>query len=79
NWFDVSNTAAPGQMPESVKYSFYWGGVVVLVAVRWTVARTKEYSPEQLAACEKQSAQPTTSKLVDINFNKGAISFVVRG
>ena len=77
NWFDVSNTAAPGQIPESVKYSFYWGGVVLLVAVLWTVARTKEYSPEQLAAFEKQSAQPTTSKLVDINFNKGAIIFVV--
>ncbi|WMS92208.1 MFS transporter [Pseudoalteromonas sp. HL-AS1] len=79
NWFDVSNTAAPGQIPESVKYSFYWGGVVLLVAVLWTVARTKEYSPEQLAEFEKQSAQPTTSKLVDINFNKGAIIFVVLG
>jgi maltose/moltooligosaccharide transporter len=79
NWFDVSNTAAPGQIPESVKYSFYWGGVVLLVAVLWTVARTKEYSPEQLAAFEKQNAQPTTSKVVDINFNKGAIIFVVLG
>ena len=79
NWFDVSNTAAPGQIPESVKYSFYWGGVVLLVAVLWTVMRTKEYSPEQLAAFENKTAKPTNTVLVDINFNKGAITFVVLG
>ena len=50
NWFDVSNTAAPGVVPDSVKLSFYWGGAIFLLAVLWTVFRTKEYSPEQLAA-----------------------------
>jgi len=79
NWFDVSNTAAAGQIPESVKYSFYWGGVVLLVAVLWTVARTKEYSPEQLAEFEHQTAKSTTAIIADINFNKGAIIFVVLG
>jgi maltose/moltooligosaccharide transporter len=79
NWFDVSNTAAAGQIPESVKYSFYWGGVVLLVAVLWTVARTKEYSPDQLAEFEQQTAKSTTAIIADINFNKGAIIFVVLG
>jgi maltose/moltooligosaccharide transporter len=32
-----------------VKYSFYFGGVVFLGAVLWTVISTKEYSPEELA------------------------------
>ena len=49
NWFDVSNTAAPGVVPDSVKLSFYWGGAIFLLAVLWTVFRSKEYSPEQLA------------------------------
>jgi len=56
NWFDVSNTAAPGQVPESVKLSFYWGGAIFLLAVLWTVFRTKEYSPEELA--EFDAARP---------------------
>ncbi|MDH4047102.1 MAG: MFS transporter [Gammaproteobacteria bacterium] len=50
NWFDVANTAAPGVVPDSVKLSFYLGGSIFLLAVLWTVFRTKEYSPEQLAA-----------------------------
>ncbi|MBT8088085.1 MAG: MFS transporter, partial [Gammaproteobacteria bacterium] len=50
NWFDISNTAAPGVVPDSVKWSFYFGGAVFFLAVGWTVLRTKEYSPEQLKA-----------------------------
>ena len=56
NWFDVSNTAPPGQVPDSVKWSFYWGGAVFFLAVAWTVFRTKEYSPEELA--EFDAARP---------------------
>ena len=50
NWFDVSNTAAAGEIPDSVKLSFYLGGAVFFAAVMWTVFRTREYSPEELAA-----------------------------
>ncbi|MDH3615484.1 MAG: MFS transporter [Gammaproteobacteria bacterium] len=50
NWFDISNTAAPGVVPDSVKWSFYFGGAVFFLAVLWTVLRTKEYSPDELKA-----------------------------
>jgi len=53
NWFGVSNTAAEGVIPDSVKWSFYVGGVVFLLAVLWTVFKSKEYSPAELAAFEK--------------------------
>ena len=53
NWFDVSNTAAAGQVPDSVKLSFYLGGAAFLLAVMWTVFRTREYSPDELAAFER--------------------------
>ena len=52
NWFEISNTAAPGVVPDSVKWSFYLGGAAFLLAVSWTVFRTQEYSPEELAAFE---------------------------
>ncbi len=53
NWIGLSNTAPPGQIPETVQWAFYIGGAVLLLAVSWTVFRTKEYSPDQIAAFEK--------------------------
>jgi maltose/moltooligosaccharide transporter len=48
NWFHIQNTAPAGQIPLSVKLSFYIGGVVFISAVIWTIVKTKEYSPEEL-------------------------------
>jgi maltose/moltooligosaccharide transporter len=48
NWFHIQNTAPAGQIPLSVKLSFYIGGVVFISAVIWTIIKTKEYSPEEL-------------------------------
>ena len=46
----VSNVAPDGGIPDTVKYSFYAGGVALLGAVLWTVCTTREYPPEQLQA-----------------------------
>ncbi len=53
SWLGISNTAPEGVIPDSVKWSFYVGGIVFLFAVIWTVVKSKEYSPEELAAFEK--------------------------
>lgn len=50
NWFQVANTAPEGQLPASVKWSFYCGGGVYLLAVLWTIVSTGEYSPEEQQA-----------------------------
>lgn len=50
NWFNVSNTAPEGEIPDSVKWSFYLGAMAFLGAVLWTVIRTKEYPPEDMEA-----------------------------
>jgi len=52
NWFEISNTAPAGQIPESVRLSFYLGGAIFFLAVAWTVFRTREYSPAELGAFE---------------------------
>lgn len=52
NWFGIANTAPDGIIPPSVKYSFYLGGLVFLIAVLWTIISTKEYSPEEMEAFE---------------------------
>ena len=48
NWLGISNIAPDGEVPDSVKYSFYFGGGVFFLAVLWTVLKSKEYSPEEL-------------------------------
>ncbi len=42
----VANTAAPGEVPPTVRYAFYFGGAVLLLAVGWTIVSTREYPPE---------------------------------
>ena len=64
NWFGIANTAGAGEIPDSVKFSFYIGGAVFLLAVLYTVFSTKEYSPEELKKFsddEKKLSQSKTS------------------
>ena len=48
NFMDIDNTAPEGQVPDSVIWSFYLGGGILLLSVLWTVFRTKEYAPRNL-------------------------------
>jgi len=56
-WFGVANVAPAGAIPASVRLSFYLGAVVFFVAVLWTVIRSKEYSPEEMASFEENRAR----------------------
>lgn len=47
--FGVANTASAGEVPDTVRYAFYFGAVVLLAAITWTVVSTREYSPAELA------------------------------
>ncbi len=53
----IENTAPAGEIPLSVRYSFYLGAAAIVVAVLWTVLKVREYSPEQLADVRRQKLQ----------------------
>ena len=55
NWFNVSNTAESGKIPDSVKWSFYAGGLAFLGSVMYTVFTTKEFPPENMEEFKKES------------------------
>ena len=57
NWLGISNTAPAGQIPPSVRYSFYIGAFAFISAVSWTVFRTKEYPPENIELFEHNKLQ----------------------
>ncbi len=67
NWFGVSNTAAEGIIPDSVKWSFYVGGIVFFLAVLWTVIKSKEYTPAELAAFEKADLELNPEKVSEVD------------
>jgi maltose/moltooligosaccharide transporter len=54
----VANEAVGGGVPDAVRYSFWFGGAALLVAVLWTTLTTREYSPEELAAFDAPMIEP---------------------
>jgi maltose/moltooligosaccharide transporter len=49
NWFGVSNISEEGRIPPHIILSFTIGAIVFFLAVLWTVLKTKEYTPLELA------------------------------
>ena len=56
-WLHFSNVAPAGHISDSLKYAFYTGGIIYFLAVLWTVIRTREYPPENLAEFEAEKAR----------------------
>jgi maltose/moltooligosaccharide transporter len=83
NWFNISNTAAPGHIPDSVKFSFYIGGFIFFLAVLWTVLKTKEYSPEELKQFTEKASGTVSNSSNRLNpaskFIKNGIAWLAAG
>ena len=45
----IANTAPEGEIPASVKWSFYVGAAILILCVLYTTAKVKEYTPAQMA------------------------------
>ena len=78
NLFHVQNTAPEGQIPLSVKLSFYIGGAVFISAVLWTVLRTREYSPEQLREFSSEEKKAEKEEPDSVK-SLGSKAFLKRG
>jgi len=87
NWLNISNVAPEGEIPASVKYSFYVGGAIFFLAVLWTVLKSKEYSPEELekfSEGNKEDSKSLKDRLIEENipsskFNKNGFVWTVIG
>jgi maltose/moltooligosaccharide transporter len=79
--FGISNAAALGEIPDTVRYSFWAGGLALLLAVVWTVVSTREYSPQEMAAfgqAEDDGAADTAGALARRNILSG-LPWIVAG
>jgi maltose/moltooligosaccharide transporter len=58
----VSNVAGPGGIPATVRYSFWFGGAALFLAMLWTVLTTREYSPEEMAGFGETAEHPESDE-----------------
>ncbi|EAQ27855.1 transporter, putative [Erythrobacter sp. NAP1] len=87
NWMGLSNVAPEGQIPETVQWAFYIGGAALFAAVCWTVFKTNEYSPEQLAGFEAARhmalgvtpRDASTTRRSAAKFQRGGLLWIIIG
>ena len=48
-WIGLANTAPEGQVPDTVKYSFYIGAAILILCVLFTTFKVKEMPPKEYA------------------------------
>jgi maltose/moltooligosaccharide transporter len=58
----VANEVVGGGIPDTVRYSFWFGGAALLISVLWTVFSTAEYSPEEMASFAENVDHPDGSQ-----------------
>lgn len=77
----IANEAATGVIPDTVRYSFWFGGVALFLAVAWTVVTTKEYSPDDMRAfgeAVEEGVSPSLRALAARGFGSSA-AWIVAG
>jgi maltose/moltooligosaccharide transporter len=62
NWFGVSNISEEGKIPPHIIMSFLIGAIVFFLAVLWTILKTKEYSPQELAEFSSETNEVVNTK-----------------
>lgn len=48
-WLGIQNIAPNGEIPDSVKWSFYVGAAILILCVIYTTAKVREWNPQQYA------------------------------
>jgi maltose/moltooligosaccharide transporter len=56
-WFHVSTIVAKGEIPASVRYSFYIGAVAFIIAVLYTIITSGEYPPADINERQKKKEE----------------------
>ena len=70
----VSNLAGPNGIPDTVRFSFWFGGAALFLAVLWTVLNTREYSPVEMAAFGESAEHPESDEQLRALARRGLAS-----
>ena len=68
-WFldkwGVSNSVAGGGIPDTVRFSFWFGAGALFLAVLWTVVTTREYPPEEMVRFGETAEYPESEEQLE--------------
>ncbi len=68
SWIGIKNVAPEGVIPDSVKWSFYIGALILIICVLYTFFAVKEMNPEEYKAFH--GIQDAPEKKDDVSFIK---------
>ena len=61
-WIGIANSAPEGQVPDTVKYSFYVGAAILILCVLYTTLKVKEMPPKEYAEFHGIDSNKTEEK-----------------
>ena len=61
-WMGIANSAPEGQVPDTVKYSFYIGAAILILCVLFTTLKVKEMPPKEYAEFHGLDTNKTEEK-----------------
>ncbi len=70
-WFGIKNIAPQGEVPDSVKWSFYIGAAILILCVIYTVAKVKEYTPAEMAEFREATKEEDKKIAAETGKNTG--------
>ena len=77
----VSNEAAGGGIPDTVRFAFWFGGAALFLAVLWTVVSTREFSPHEMRAFNPSETEGPSQTLRALAARKlgGSAAWIAAG
>ncbi len=57
----IANIAPEGEIPDTVKWSFYIGAAILILCVLYTTSKVKEYTPAEMAAFQAAANEQNVS------------------
>jgi maltose/moltooligosaccharide transporter len=73
----VSNVVAGGGIPDTVRFSFWFGAAALFLAMLWTVLTTREYSPEDMSSFGETAEHPDSDQTITALANRSLGTSVV--
>ena len=73
----VANEVAGGGIPDTVRYSFWFGGAALFLAMLWTVVTTREYSPEEMDRFGDAAEHPASDEQLEALGSRSSASSLV--
>jgi maltose/moltooligosaccharide transporter len=70
----VANSVAGGGIPDTVRYSFWFGAAALFSAMLWTVLTTREYSPDEMDRFAETADHPGSDEQLSALANRSLLS-----